>query len=438
MALPVLYTAATNPAVRQAVVHVGRKYGPQFVSKYAPFLRSPYIPPLGIMTGGLSMTGMDGNTQDEMTALQQAQAGVPATEPAQSPSPVPYPGQPNAPVQDTTGPVLMQPNTPNVANTRTAANVPSLGIAGPLTQAGMDTAAGVTQRPALSANGQPNYVMQQQPVLSIGGQNVTQPFNDAATTGPVLTPAQEELIDQQEERVTGDRRSQTPTGRMNPGHGYQKIPLHEKLIRMGAAMQGSSHLGGNAAMAAMGQEYGVMAGEDRAGLAAFQEAQMKYAADARETQQEMTQLLSGYDSQIARMDQLYADIEGYGDDLTGPKDGTFDAWMNTLTGDPKAYTRLQMEQMKVDQILINIAQTKGAISDKEMAIFAKPMPSMLADEAIWKAWIKEKRDAVATVRYNLANGIVVSSPMSTAATSSAPATTTLSPSDQALVNKYTS
>jgi hypothetical protein len=330
---------------------------------------------------------------------------------------------------------------------RTAADVPSLGTGGPLTRAAMDASAGISQRPALSADGQPNYVMQQNPVLSIGSQNVTQPFAseqaileeaEADANTPVLTPAQEEIIDQQEEQVTGDRRSQTTTGRMNPGHGYQKIPLHEKLIRMGAAMQGSSHLGGNAAMAAMGQEYGVIAGEDRAGLAAFQEAQMKYGADAREAQQEMTQLLSGYDSQIARMDQLYADIEGYGDDLTGPKDGTWDAWMETLTGDPKAYTRLQMEQMKVDQILINIAQTKGAISDKEMAIFAKPMPSMLADEAIWKAWIKEKRDAVATVRYNLENGIVVSSPMSTAATSSAPATTTLSPSDQALVNKYTS
>ena len=115
---------------------------------------------------------------------------------------------------------------------RTAADVPSLGTGGPLTRAAMDASAGISQRPALSADGQPNYVMQQKPVLSIGSQNVTQPSNDAATTGPVLTPAQEEIIEQQEEQVTGDRRSQTTTGRMNPGHGYQKIPLHEKLIRM--------------------------------------------------------------------------------------------------------------------------------------------------------------------------------------------------------------
>ena len=75
--------------------------------------------------------------------------------------------------------------------------------------------------------------------------------------------------------------------------------------------------------------------------------------------------------------------------------------MESLRGDPKAYTRLAMDQFKVDEILKNVAKTKGAISDTEMATFERPMPSMMADEKVWLDWIYEKRQAAISVRGKL-------------------------------------
>jgi hypothetical protein len=125
------------------------------------------------------------------------------------------------------------------------------------------------------------------------------------------------------------------------------------------------------------------------------------------------------------MDRLYADVFAAGDDLTGPKDGYFDAWIESLRGDPKAYTRLAMDQFKVDEILKNVAKTKGAISDREMATFERPMPSMMADEAVWLDWIDAKRQAAISVRGKLQ-----------AMQSGGSSSSSYSPEDQALIDQY--
>jgi hypothetical protein len=208
--------------------------------------------------------------------------------------------------------------------------------------------------------------------------------------------------------VTSGRRDGTQMGRANKGSGYQKIGLNERLIRLGGAMQGASHLGGNAAMGAFGQEYANIQNSDRSGLAAYEQSQMDYQtalAKAKGDGGEAQETLMQYDTAIAEMDKLYNDIATAGNSLTGLKDGTWGRFVDRMSGDPKAVTRMQMEQFKVDQILISIAQTKGAISDKEMAIFERPMPSIAMDqEATWLAWIKLKRDTTADIRNRLANG----------------------------------
>ena len=208
--------------------------------------------------------------------------------------------------------------------------------------------------------------------------------------------------------VTASRRDGTQMGQANKGSGYQKIGLNERLIRLGGAMQGASHLGGNAAMGAMAQEYANIQNSDRAGLAAYEQAQMDYQtalAKAQGDGGESRETLMQYDTAIAEMDALYSDITSAGDSLTGLKDGTWGRFVDRMTGDPKAVTRMKMEQFKVDQILISIAQTKGAISDKEMAVFERPMPSIAMDqEETWLAWIKERRDTTADIRNRLANG----------------------------------
>ena len=61
-----------------------------------------------------------------------------------------------------------------------------------------------------------------------------------------------------------------------------------------------------------------------------------------------------------------------------------------------------MEQFKVDQVLITIGQTKGAISNKEMEIFERPLPDLsTTDEKTWLALLDEKRTAARSVLQKL-------------------------------------
>ena len=50
-----------------------------------------------------------------------------------------------------------------------------------------------------------------------------------------------------------------------------------------------------------------------------------------------------------------------------------------------------LQGLKVDSTLLNTAKTKGAISDKEMALFESPTPSLSDDrEKVWKPWLAER------------------------------------------------
>ena len=78
-----------------------------------------------------------------------------------------------------------------------------------------------------------------------------------------------------------------------------------------------------------------------------------------------------------------------------------------MTGDERENIRLKIESMKVDRVLANIAQTKGAISEKEMDIFMSDQPSWLAGEEIWRKWITDYMAAIRVMHTNLQNGTTV-------------------------------
>lgn len=78
-----------------------------------------------------------------------------------------------------------------------------------------------------------------------------------------------------------------------------------------------------------------------------------------------------------------------------------------MSGDERENIRLKIESMKVDRVLANIAQTKGAISEKEMEIFMSDQPSWLAGEEIWRKWITDYMAAIRVMHTNLQNGTTV-------------------------------
>ena len=55
----------------------------------------------------------------------------------------------------------------------------------------------------------------------------------------------------------------------------------------------------------------------------------------------------------------------------------------------RATLRLQLSQVRVSAALKNVAETKGAISNREMDLFLSPMPKIgLHQEEVWKDWLR--------------------------------------------------
>ena len=94
--------------------------------------------------------------------------------------------------------------------------------------------------------------------------------------------------------------------------------------------------------------------------------------------------------------------------VTGLWDGTVGSFIDSMTGDPKATTRLLLKKLKVDDTLLRIAQTKGAISNKEMDLFMSPAPSVgLDQENIWAEWINERKVALQRIKARLTGNMQV-------------------------------
>ena len=90
--------------------------------------------------------------------------------------------------------------------------------------------------------------------------------------------------------------------------------------------------------------------------------------------------------------------------MTGPFAGTVgQIWDRKGFGDAeRANLRLAMEGIALNEQLLFTAQTKGAITDREMAMFRKPIPAITDSEELWIAWL-EPRAAVLNQLAN--NGI---------------------------------
>ena len=211
--------------------------------------------------------------------------------------------------------------------------------------------------------------------------------------------------------VTASRRDGTQMGQANKGSGYQKIGLNERLIRLGGAMQGASHLGGNAAMAAMAQEYANIQNSDRAGLAAYEQAQMDYQtalAKAQGDGGETAELSAQLDSTYA---QMQAALDGFDrfESVSGPVDNIFTSALDSsgMLNPERAAFRVQLQKLIVDETLLQTAKTKGAISDSEMALFKSGVPNMAMDEGVWKAWITARMENIREMQARMRSGIRV-------------------------------
>jgi hypothetical protein len=134
-----------------------------------------------------------------------------------------------------------------------------------------------------------------------------------------------------------------------------------------------------------------------------QEAYQKSIAEQQEGLAAMNQLDSRFSMALAKFD-LYDNVTG-----VMPTDAfaRVTDWAGMNDSSRQAF-RLELKQIIVDETLLSTAKTKGAVSDKEMALFASGIPKMNDDEETWKAWLNQRRSWIAHINNRISTGAQVS------------------------------
>ena len=199
---------------------------------------------------------------------------------------------------------------------------------------------------------------------------------------------------------------QVPDGRVSgnargSGRPDNQIGRAEMLMRMGAAGVGASAQGGTAAIQALGQTYGDIQDANRQAEADAYNADMinrKAEALAAAKKAEKQEVLDIENNQkvgdlrisLNQMQEAKEILEN-NKNVTGKS--LPDLWNRLVgyaVGNEEQADRLFLKKLKLDEVMARVAQTKGAISNAEMKLFASSAPSDLDDESVWIAWLDRK------------------------------------------------
>lgn len=217
--------------------------------------------------------------------------------------------------------------------------------------------------------------------------------NDQMMSGNSQLPARPTM-------ATAQTRKQTPLSIPDP-----RVGRDEMLMRVGGAMMGASPRGGLAAYEAAINQYGNIQDYNRdVGLQAYKTA-MENQPKAG-TDDETLQQIGQIDQTMFDMNRAKEYLNKGG--ITGLIQGTLGAGVDKIFGNAeKVSGRLLLEKLRVDDTLLRIAQTKGAISNKEMDLFLAPTPKITDTEQVWLQWIDDRQQAITRVRQRLAGGQTV-------------------------------
>jgi len=223
---------------------------------------------------------------------------------------------------------------------------------------------------------------------------------------PLLGIAQAASIDRSG-TATGNKRDSTSMS-------ISRIGMAERLMRIGGAITGASTQGLSASMAAGAQEYGNIQDYSR------EQERLQYEDDLARDQELKKQQASqakadadrfGSPAEIYAAQDLTGKIDGLLSDLSNSEYNAVGASKNWLTnkiggmmGTDEASIRLRLQELVVDKTLSNTAFTKGAISDKEMALFRSDIPQFSDSEEIWLKWLNDYQAATRMLEHNLRTG----------------------------------
>lgn len=132
----------------------------------------------------------------------------------------------------------------------------------------------------------------------------------------------------------------------------------------------------------------VFEGEVNAGLASKKE-DIKTGSEYRPLAASSKSLLDQYDKALEVVGK-----QGGAAQIQAAAPGLFGAFpkLAEATGGNEVANNKLLQSLAVDETLLNTAKTKGAISDKEMALFKSPVPALTDDrETVWKPWLAERK-----------------------------------------------
>ena len=241
----------------------------------------------------------------------------------------------------------------------------------------------------------PNQFLNEQPYNPNSNQY---PTNNYTMGGPVLQNPNQETVQNGILQVPDGRVSGNARGSGRPDN---QIGRAEMLMRMGAAGVGASSQGGTAAIPALGQTYGDIQDANRQAEADAYNADMinrkaeaLAAAKRAEKQEELdienNQKVGDLRISLNQMQEAKEILEN-NKNVTGKSFG--DLWNRLVgftVGNEEQADRLFLKKLKLDEVMARVAQTKGAISNAEMKLFASSAPSDLDDESVWIAWLDRK------------------------------------------------
>ena len=213
---------------------------------------------------------------------------------------------------------------------------------------------------------------------------------------PTVRPPQQPAL--QQNGATGNRR-------MSSRIPNQQIDMaSEGNIRMGGAVLGAASQGALPALAAGAQMYGNIMDYNRQGKMAEYEQQMlraneeearrqlalKMQQDAAKDKEADPDALAELRVGMAKLQQA-KDALSNADNITGI--GLDDLWnraVGRVKGNKEEAIRLFLNEIRLDSILRQVAKTKGAISNAEMALFGSQAPDVNAQEGVWLDWISRQ------------------------------------------------
>lgn len=187
----------------------------------------------------------------------------------------------------------------------------------------------------------------------------------------------------------------------------QRIGLGEAMMRIGGAGMAGASQGGLASMGAMTDSYGNIMDYNRARemeeynaqVAAANEEQRRKDALAARMASSNKKAVANDPEAIAGVRQQIAKLQNALDSFNADEDSSLTGFnlaallsraVGATIGNTDEAARLFLNEVRLDSVMQRVAETKGAISNAEMALFASQAPDINSNAVVWKSWLNRQ------------------------------------------------